>query len=93
MKEIKTGLVTDDEIEKLIKEGKLEHCPNCDNSGGYPVQVSSRQYITKDMATDAEEPSLEGQMYSDDEFEEEQCEWCWTHPKSIFMYKRNKRNK
>jgi hypothetical protein len=28
------------------------------------------------MALDAGEPSMEGSLYSDDEWEQQQCQWC-----------------
>lgn len=37
---------------------------------GMPVQTSHRQEITRDMAIDAGDRSLEGQLYSDDEWEQ-----------------------
>lgn len=50
-------------------------CPNCDGSGAVQRQVSDRQYVTRDMALDAGDPSLEGSLYSE-QWEVEQCQWC-----------------
>ena len=56
---------------------RLAKCPNCDGSGGIPHQISSKTYVTRDMATDAGDPALEGSLYSDDEYELEECQWCY----------------
>ncbi len=61
------------ELRALLKMAK---CPNCDGSGCIAHKVSSRQYVTRDMAIDAGDESLEGSLYSDDEWEQEQCQWC-----------------
>ncbi len=72
-----------EQIEQLqnknnILKGLLGYakCPNCDGSGGIQHQISSRTYVSKDMATDAGDPALEGSLYTDDEWEAEQCQWC-----------------
>ena len=62
------------QLETLLKVAK---CPNCDGSGGIPKQVSARTYVTREMAMDAGSPEMEGSLYSDDEFEMEQCQWCY----------------
>lgn len=62
--------------EKLIGLLKIAQCPNCDGSGAIPHQVSERRYVTRDMAFDAGNMALEGSLYSDDEWEAEQCQWC-----------------
>ncbi len=64
------------EVEKLKSLLGMAKCPNCDGSGSIPHQVSSRQYVTRDMASDVGDPSLEGSLYCDDEWEAEQCQWC-----------------
>lgn len=51
-----------------------EICPNCDGLGVIPVQTRVRQYVTREMALDACDPSLEGSLYSDDEWEAQPCE-------------------
>ena len=51
-------------------------CPCCDGSGSIAVQTSSRQLVTREMAMDAGEPAMEGSLYSDDEWEQQQCQWC-----------------
>lgn len=61
-------------LRGLLAQAK---CPNCDGSGVIPHQVSSRQYVTRDMAIDAGDPALEGSLYTDDEWEAEQCQWCY----------------
>ncbi len=65
-----------EEIERLQGLLKVAKCPNCDGSGCIARQVSSRQYVTRDMAIDAGDESLEGSLYSEDEWEQEQCQWC-----------------
>lgn len=52
-------------------------CPECDGSGAKQVQTQSRQYVTREMAHDAGDLSMEGSLYSDDEFETQQCRWCY----------------
>lgn len=37
---------------------------------GYPEQVSAREYVSHEMALDAGEPELEGQIYSEDEWQQ-----------------------
>jgi len=37
---------------------------------GYPRQVSEREYVTREMALDAEEPSLEGELLSEERWEQ-----------------------
>ena len=71
-------------VERLLAQGK--ECPNqdCNNQGFTVKQISERHYITQDMALDACEPQMEGQLYSDDEFEQEQCEFCYREPLSKF---------
>lgn len=51
-------------------------CPNCNGSGGIPRQTMSRQLVTREMASDAGCPEMEGSLYSDNEWELEQCQWC-----------------
>ena len=71
-----------DKIAELISQAR--DCPNCDNSGFTVVQVGCKQYVTRDMAMDACEPSMEGMEIGDDEFEQEQCQWCYETPESKF---------
>jgi len=72
--------------KKQVEEIGYIDCSNCDNQGFTVKQTSEKQYVTKDMATDACEPEMEGQLYSDDEFEQEQCQWCYEFPISKFNY-------
>lgn len=48
-----------------------------DGSGTIVYQTGSREYVSRSMAIDAGDESLEGSMYSDDRFEFEQCQWCY----------------
>lgn len=56
---------------KAIPESEWQECPNpnCNNSGGYPRRV---RMMTPD-----------GRM--DSEWEQEQCQFCWTVDESVFM--------
>lgn len=56
-----------------------EKCPNCDGSGAIQIQTGSRQFVTREMAIDAGDRSMEGSLYSEEKWEQEQCEWCATH--------------
>ncbi len=64
----------------LLREARgllvAARCPECNGSGSIAVQVSSRQFVTHEMALDACCPEMEGSLYSDDEWEEQQCQWC-----------------
>ena len=69
---------------KLPKK-EWEDCSDCNNKGGY--MTGGIHYVTRDMASDACEPEMEGMAIED--FEHVQCEFCWTNPKSVF-YQENK---
>jgi len=64
-------------IEMIINLLNNAKCPNCDGSGAILVQVREREYITREMAMDAGCPEMEGSLYSDDEWDYEQCPWCF----------------
>ncbi len=49
---------------------KVAACPNCDGSGGFPIGA---HHVTHEMAMDAGEPSMEGQIA---QIEYAQCQWC-----------------
>ena len=66
-----------DENETLKGLLKMSNCLDCDGSGAIQRQTSSREYVTRSMALDAGDPELEGSLYSDDNFEIEQCRWCY----------------
>jgi len=72
-----------------LSKNQWEDCSDCPNQGWYLRQTSVRSYVTRDMALDAQIPELEGSLYTDDEWEQEQCEFCWTNSKSVF-YQENK---
>lgn len=55
---------------------KIAKCPNCDGSGMTSRQISERTFVTREMAMDAGDPSLEGHLFTDDEWVFEQCHWC-----------------
>jgi DnaJ-class molecular chaperone len=65
-----------DEAKRLRDLLRVSKCPNCDGSGVIPVQTSARQLVTREMALDACCPELEGTLYSDDEWEQQPCQWC-----------------
>ncbi len=71
------------ENKRLKKLLEMAKCPNCDGSGSIPHQISSRQLVTKDMALDTGDPNLEGSLYSDDEWEQEQCQWCYEKDQAL----------
>ena len=55
------------QTEIIINLLEMAICPNCDGSGAIPHQVSSKQYVSRDMALDAGQPELEGSLYSNDQ--------------------------
>lgn len=64
------------EIEKLKELLRVAKCPACDGSGSIPVQTSAQEYVTRDMAMDAGDLSMEGSLYSEEKWEQQQCQWC-----------------
>ena len=74
---------------KSLPEEEWVNCPNCNDEGGYPVQVRGMSRATKEMASDAGNPNLEGMQLDVDDWELEQCEFCWTNPTSVY-YQKNK---
>lgn len=66
----------DSKYKHLLILLKIAICPNCDGSGSISYQISGREYVTADMARDAGDPSLEGSLYSHEQWEQEQCQWC-----------------
>jgi hypothetical protein len=63
-------------LGRAVELLKVAKCPCCDGSGAIAAQIRSRQVVTREMALDAGEPSMEGSLYSDDEWEQQQCQWC-----------------
>ena len=55
---------------------KIAKCPDCDGSGVILVRTSEHRTVSRDMAMDACDPSLEGSTYSQEEWESSQCQWC-----------------
>lgn len=78
------------DIELAIQLLTVAKCPNCDGSGAVQVQTHSRQYISREMAMDVGDPSLEGSLYCDDNFDVEQCQWCDERKQLIDKYERQK---
>lgn len=79
IEEIQSNRAVDLLAENKQLRGLLKHaiCPNCDGSGAIPHQVSRREYVSRDMALDAGDPSLEGSLCSEEQWESEQCQWCY----------------
>jgi hypothetical protein len=69
-----------------------EDCPNCPNQGWYPITVTrgGYSYATREMAMDAGMPEIEGTRIGEpyQEQEQEQCEFCWTNPRSVYYQER-----
>ncbi len=55
---------------------RVAKCPNCDGCG-FTVELRGHtEYVSRDMARDAGDLSLEGSVYSQPEPEQVQCQWC-----------------
>lgn len=67
----------------LVTLLKMAICPNCDGSGAIPHQVSEKRYVTRDMASDAGDSTLEGSLCSEDQWEAEQCQWCYEKEQAL----------
>ena len=65
-----------DKVERLREALKIAKCPNCDGSGTIAKQTRQREYVSRSMALDAGDPSLEGLLCCEDEWDFEQCQWC-----------------
>lgn len=65
------------EREIILNLLRAAVCPECDGSGAKQVQTGFREYVTREMALDAGDASIEGSLYNDDTFEVEQCQWCY----------------
>jgi len=66
------------EAEKnhLLELLKVSKCPHCDGSGFTTVKIRDAQTVSRAMAMDAGDPSLEGSSYCDEQWEPEPCQWC-----------------
>jgi len=64
-------------IRELVDFAKLNNCPDCDGSGVIVSKGYDRRYVTRDMALDACDPSLEGTLYTEEQHQQEQCQWCF----------------
>jgi hypothetical protein len=51
-------------------------CPQCDGSGTIVDGIGYTEYVSRDMAIDAGDRSLEGSVYRHKEPEIYECEWC-----------------
>ena len=72
---------------KQIPKNEWENCPMCNNEGGY-LEGGGVSYVTRDMASDACDLTMEG-MAIHHAPDHVQCEFCWTNPKSVY-YQENK---
>ena len=72
--------LTSDRLQKMLEDSlnllAVAKCPNCDGSGAIQVQTGSKSYVTREMACDAGDPTMGCSLYTDDEFDVEQCQWC-----------------
>jgi hypothetical protein len=66
-----------EKIETLKSLLRMAKCPDCDGSGCMMRQVSEEQYVSRYMAMDAGDMDLEGQLFSEERWEQEQCRWCY----------------
>lgn len=74
---------------KIPKE-QWEHCPNCNDCGVIGYEKPHHVIVTREMAMDAGDLSMEGCQWDwGSEYEYEPCEFCWTNPKSVY-YQINK---
>ena len=76
-------------IKKIIDLLNTTVCPNCDGSGSLGVMIKSPQYVTKEMASDAGDPLLEGSLYTEEEWEQQECQWCYEKNQIIAELKKN----
>ena len=80
------GTKTAEIIEELVTAMellKMAKCPDCDGSGGIPVCIHPKQYCSADMACDAGDPTMEGSLVADEEWDLEQCQWCYEKDKIL----------
>ena len=55
---------------------RVAKCPNCDGSGVIQIQGSEGHEVSREMAIDAGDPTLEGSRIGGSDFEIEPCQWC-----------------
>lgn len=60
-------------------------CPNCDGSGAFLAR--NQELVTREMAIDAEDESLEGATYRDAEIEP--CQWCYEKENVLAQVRKN----
>jgi hypothetical protein len=65
-------------LVRQLPESEWERCPNlnCNDNGYYPVPITRYTYNDEGVTIDSWE-----------DCEQEQCEFCYTNPKSIFNQK------
>jgi hypothetical protein len=73
-----------EKVANVIRE--VEDCPNCPNQGWYEEgDFQAKERVTRDMALDAGDPSLEGSVCREATGPEQvQCQFCYENPKSRF---------
>ncbi len=71
------------EIARLTAENEMlkellavANCPACDGSGAIIREGHGPEYVSRDMAMEAGDVSLEGSIYRAAEPVIEQCQWC-----------------
>ena len=75
-------------VEPLVmclSRDQWEDCPNCPNQGFTVEERGGINYVTRDMAFDAQEPSMEGIKIDGRYQEQVQCEFCSSNEKSVFF--------
>ncbi len=71
-------------LARVLSE--VQSCPNpdCGDKGWYVGETTKREYVTRDMALDAGDKTLEGIVYREAQQEQVQCEFCYTNSLSKF---------
>lgn len=63
------------DTEHLVSLLRVARCPTCDGSGVI-MEGGGTIYVSREMAMDACDPSLEGSVYHHQEPQVYQCQWC-----------------
>lgn len=61
----------------------IAECPACDGSGVIVGESHPTEYVSREMALDAGDPSLEGSIYRTGDAEVSQCQWCDERKQSL----------
>ena len=68
--------MNDQEINAAVALLRVAKCPECDGSGVKCIGLHPVEYVSRDMARDAGDLTLEGSVYRQEEPEWAQCQWC-----------------